>query len=207
MFNLQGGIVMSYPIKSKSPGRVGLSNLASSFAKSWVCLALAFSLACLGWPKAAISAESGCASVETARKLDFWLGEWSVTHAGSTRVATSRVVLSLDSCLVTENWDDREGHSGVSEFAYSDEEKKWHGFFADNKGRAHTLAGMTAVAKSVQLQGDSIGDSGQTVIDRVSIIQIAPDQVQQLWEKSADNGATWSVVYRGEYKRKPTLLK
>jgi hypothetical protein len=28
-----------------------------------------------------------------------------------------------------------------------------------------------------------------------------PNKVEQMWEKSTDNGTTWNVVFRGEYSR------
>jgi hypothetical protein len=39
-------------------------------------------------------------------------------------------------------------------------------------------------------------------LNRVKVIRLNPNKVEQTWEKSNDNGATWSVVFRGEYSRR-----
>jgi hypothetical protein len=31
--------------------------------------------------------------------------------------------------------------------------------------------------------------------------RVSDTQVQQSWEKSTDNGATWALEFRGEYSR------
>ena len=42
-------------------------------------------------------------------KLDYWLGNWKISAVGSPGNARSTVTLSLDKCLVVENWDGGEG--------------------------------------------------------------------------------------------------
>jgi hypothetical protein len=43
---------------------------------------------------------------------------------------------------------------------------------------------------------------GESVLNRVRVVRIGADKVEQSWEKSADNGATWTMEFRGEYTRK-----
>jgi hypothetical protein len=40
------------------------------------------------------------------------------------------------------------------------------------------------------------------IVNRVRIVRIGPDKVEQIWEKSSDHGATWTTEFRGEYSRK-----
>ena len=40
--------------------------------------------------------------------------------------AHSTVSLSLDKCLVVENWDGGRGHSGQNVFGYSADDKSWY---------------------------------------------------------------------------------
>jgi hypothetical protein len=40
------------------------------------------------------------------------------------------------------------------------------------------------------------------IVNRVRIVRIGPDKVEQIWEKSSDLGATWTTEFRGGYSRK-----
>jgi hypothetical protein len=73
-----------------------------------------------------------CAANPENRQLDYWLGNWAVGAEGSSGKAHSTVSLSLDKCLVVENWDGGRGHYGQNIFGYSTDDKSWHGMFADN---------------------------------------------------------------------------
>jgi hypothetical protein len=86
-----------------------------------------------------------CVTNPDSKALDFWLGEWTVAAPGGAPNATSKVTLELGKCLVVERWDGGRGHAGENFFAYSADDKSWHGMFADNEGRVHVfLDGKTA---------------------------------------------------------------
>jgi hypothetical protein len=53
-----------------------------------------------------------------------------------------------------------------------------------------------------EFQGPSVGPNGETVLNRIKVIRETPDKVEQLWEQSTDNGATWKTVFQGEYSRR-----
>src|SRR5215471_12833777 len=82
-----------------------------------------------------------CSTNSESRQLDFWVGDWTVTYPGMVGSATSKVSLALDQCLLTETWDGGTGHSGKNMFAYSADDKNWHGMFADSQGRVHVFEG------------------------------------------------------------------
>jgi hypothetical protein len=50
--------------------------------------------------------------------------------------------------------------------------------------------------------GSSATAKSQMIVNRVRIVRIGPDKVEQIWEKSSDHGATWTAEFRGEYSRK-----
>jgi hypothetical protein len=109
--------------------------------------------------------------------------------------------LDLDRCLVVENWNGGKGHSGKNMLAYSVDDKSWHGMFADNEGRVHVFAGK--VTSSVaDFQGPSVGPNGEAVLNRIKVTRETPDEVEQRWEQSTDNGATWKTVFQGKYSRR-----
>ena len=148
------------------------------------------------------AANSGpCATDPQSRQLDFWLGNWTVTAPGGSSTASSKVSLALNQCLVVENWDGGRGHSGENTFAYSSEEKTWYGMFADNTGRVHVLSDGKVASGIAEFQGTSHGPKGETVLNKVTVVRIDGNRVEQKWLKSTDNGTTWKTEFRGEYTR------
>ncbi len=145
---------------------------------------------------------SGCSASAESRQLDYWLGDWSVANPGSSGGGTSKISLSLDKCLFIENWENGKGHAGENVFAYSADDKTWRALFADNEGRAHIFTDGTVTSGSAEFRGPSRGPNGESFLNRVKIVRVNADKVEQIWEKSTDNGATWKTVFRGEYSRK-----
>lgn len=161
--------------------------------------AIICSLNIAGW---AAPVPEPCSAGSETRQLDYWLGTWTVTYPGAPGSSTSTVSLSLDKCLFVERWDNGKGHAGENLFAYSPEDKSWHGMFADNHGRVHVFIDGKVSAGSAEFQGPSRDSNGEAVLNRVRVIRLAPDKIEQVWEKSTDNGATWNAVFRGEYMRR-----
>jgi hypothetical protein len=133
--------------------------------------------------------------------MDFWLGGWTVTYPGMPGNAVSKVYLALDECVIVESWDGGKGHKGENMFAYSSDDKSWHGMFADNQGRVHVFEGKVAQG-SAEFMGPSRGPNGEAVLNRIKVVRVNADKVEQSWEKSTDNAATWTIEFRGEYSRR-----
>ncbi|GGA20065.1 hypothetical protein [Dyella nitratireducens] len=148
------------------------------------------------------SASSPCANNTESRQLDFWIGDWAIGGQGAATSASSHVSLALDKCAIIEQWDGGRGHRGENIFAYSADDKNWHGMFVDNEGRVHIFLEGKASSDGLTFLGPGIGADGASVLNRVRIIRIGPNRVDQLWEKSADHGKTWSTAFHGEYSRK-----
>lgn len=144
---------------------------------------------------------SPCATDPQSRQLDFWLGSWTVTAPGGSSTATSKVSLALDQCLLVEKWDGGRGHSGENMFAYSPEEKTWYGMFADNTGRVHVFSDGKVASATAEFRGMSHGPKGETVLNMVRVVRVGANRVEQTWQKSTDNGTTWTTEFRGEYTR------
>jgi hypothetical protein len=142
-----------------------------------------------------------CLGNSENRQLDYWVGDWKVGAEGSSGNAHSTVSLSLDKCLVVENWDGGRGHTGQNVFGYSADDKSWYGLFADNEGRVHVFTSGKVSAGSAEFEGKSHGPNGEILLNRVKVTRLGPNKVEQTWEKSSDNGATWNTVFRGEYSR------
>jgi hypothetical protein len=143
-----------------------------------------------------------CAANPHSRQLDFWLGDWTIAGPDGKPNATSRVHLALSKCMVVESWGGGQGHEGENMFAYSRDDNGWHGMFADNEGRVHVFVEGKVISGSAVFSGPSRGPNGETVLNRISIARAGPNKVTQVWQKSADNGVTWSMEFRGEYSRR-----
>lgn len=164
----------------------------------WAALAIWLGLSGTSF---AAASPGTCAADPQGRQLDFWLGNWNVAAPAGSRTATSAVSLSLDECLLVENWDGGRGHSGTNLFAYSPEEKTWYGMFADNQGRVHIFTSGKVESGVAEFQGTSHDTKGTTVLNKVTVARIDANRVEQTWQKSTDNGSTWTTAFRGEYSR------
>ena len=142
-----------------------------------------------------------CAANSANRQFDYWLGNWKIGSGGATGNARSTVTLSLDKCLIVESWDGGRGHHGQNIFGYSADDKSWYGMFADNEGRVHVFTSGKVADGTAEFGGTSRGPNGESILNRMKVIRFNPNQVEQTWEQSNDNGATWKVVFRGEYLR------
>jgi len=145
--------------------------------------------------------QPACAANAHSRGLDFWLGHWTIADREQPSRGTSVVSLQLGKCLVVENWSDAAGHRGENLFGYNLDSKSWNGLFADNEGRIHLFGHGTAVAGKAEFYGRSRGPNGETILNRISIVRMTRDEVEQTWQKSADNGTTWNTVFQGRYSR------
>jgi len=141
-----------------------------------------------------------CTKNADAHQLDFWIGEWTVSHNESANTAKSKVYSSLDQCILIESWEGDGDHTGQNVLAYNSEEKQWLLLFADNFGHAHLFQGKASPGM-VEFDGTSHDSNGAVVLHKLKIVRKDANEVEQSWEKSSDNGATWITVFRGEYHR------
>lgn len=168
---------------------------------------LLLSLVVAGWlsvassPTLAAPDSTTCSANPENRQLDFWLGAWTVTYPGMQGSSASKVSLDLDKCLLVESWDGGKGHTGKNMFAFSADDQSWHGMFADNEGRVHVFEGNVSNGIA-EFNGPSRGSDGQKILNRIKVSRVDANTVEQSWEKSTDNGATWTTVFHGHYSRK-----
>ena len=142
-----------------------------------------------------------CVGDPQSRQLDYWLGNWTMTKPGDSGSSTSKVYLSLDQCVFIEHWENGKGHVAEKMFAYSPDDKNWYGMFADNEGRAHIFLEGKVTSGIAEFHGPSRGPNGEAVLNKLSVVRVLANKVEETWQKSTDNGASWTTVYRAEYTR------
>jgi hypothetical protein len=169
---------------------------------AFLFLAAAAFLAVSASPAFAAPDSPSCPAAPETGQFGFWLGDWSISSPGAAPNASSSVTLDLDHCLVVESWQGERDHLGKNMFAYNPEEKSWLGMFVDNKGHVHVFNNGKVSGGAAEFLGPSHGPNGETVLNRIRIVRLANGNVEQSWDKSRDNGATWTSQFRLTYTRK-----
>lgn len=141
----------------------------------------------------------GCSGAVT-RQFDFWIGDWNVT-AGGAQAGTNLITSEEDGCVLHEHWSGSRGGTGQSFNFYDAAIGKWHQLWVDNQGNHLHLIGGFADDRMV-LEGTAPGPDGKPQQQRLSFFKNGDGSVRQLWESSADEGRTWTVVFDGLYTRK-----
>lgn len=165
---------------------------------NFVCMIIAIGF-CQGSSASALNYEQPCARNSQARMLDYWLGNW--TMGSGAEKSVSKVSLSLDKCVFVEHWKNSKGHVTEKTFAYTPEENNWYGMFADNQGRVHVFLDGKVAPGMAEFHGPSRGPNGEAVLNRLKVIRVSADKLEEVWEKSTDRGSTWTTAYRADYSR------
>ncbi len=142
-----------------------------------------------------------CSGNSETRQLDYWLGTWTKASPDPSDTSSDKVYLSLDECMFVEHWDSGKGHIADKMVAYSPESKNWYGMFADNEGRVHIFTDGKVAAGVAEFHGTSRDAKGEAVINRLRVVRLAPNKVEESWEKSMDKGVHWTTAYRADYSR------
>jgi hypothetical protein len=64
-----------------------------------------------------------------------------------------------------------------------------------------TYSRVKVTSGLAEFYGPSRGPNGAATLNRIRVVRVNADKVTQKWEKSADNGATWTAEFQGEYSR------
>jgi hypothetical protein len=134
------------------------------------------------------------------RQLDFWLGRWDVTMRGRA-AGTNLVTLEERGCLVHEHWSGAGGETGQSLNFYDRRDGQWHQVWVASTGNVLQLAGRYQDG-TLTYHGQVQQADGGVIEHRLSFRRNADGTVRQLWETSADGGATWQVSFDGLYRKR-----
>ncbi len=135
------------------------------------------------------------------RQFDFWVGDWVVRGPKGGQAGTNRIEKVENGCAIQENWTAANGATGRSLNVYEPVSKSWIQVWSGG-GMVLLLRGAYDGEKMV-MEGESIGQSGSVVRDRITWSRLPGDRLRQFWEQSADGGKTWTVAFDGTYSRKP----
>lgn len=145
-----------------------------------------------------------CQGMPEFSQFDFWLGTWDVRLSDGKRVGTNRITKEQGGCVLVENWTSGRGGTGISLNYYDPDAQQWVQNWVDAGGSLITIRGGLQDDGSMLLEGfiQSVGQAGKHAF-RGRWTVLDDQRVEQFFEESQDDGATWSEWFRGFYSRRP----
>lgn len=149
-----------------------------------------------------------CSANPVYRQFDFWIGQWDVYGKKGKKAGDSKISLILDSCVILEEWTSTSApngvtYSGKSFNTYNSTSSQWQQTWVDNAGTTtEFLKGKYEDGKMIFETYPFQFSKDTMAIRKLTFFNLGTDKVRQLGEITKDNGATWSVEYDLEYRRK-----
>jgi Protein of unknown function (DUF1579) len=160
-------------------------------------------------PTAAPPAPPPCSGPEF-RQLDFWIGDWNLTHRARVArdkdqweegTATNSVRAILGGCVIEEHFEDKaQGFQGQSASMYNPDKKIWQQTWVDNQNSYLVFTGGMENGRMILSTPAMIGD--HPGVKRMVFSNIKPDSFDWDWENTIDGGKTWVTMWKIHYARR-----
>lgn len=124
----------------------------------------------------------GCDTPES-KQLDFWLGDWELTHTGpggKPLKSRNRITKTLDGCAVLEEF-------------------RWKQTWVDNTASYLDFEGATVDGDMAFVR--SATRAGKVTHQRMVFRDVRADSLTWLWQSSPDDKA-WTTQWEIAYRRK-----
>lgn len=138
-----------------------------------------------------------CHAREEAKQFDFWIGKWNVT-VGGRQAGVNEVYPILEHCVIYENWSGAQGGNGKSFNFWDAQRNHWRQVWVADGGNVLEYTGEYRDG-AMRFEGFTLTASGDTVLQKLTFFNVAPDTVRQLFEASQDGGQTWQATFDGLY--------
>ena len=130
--------------------------------------------------------------------LDFWLGRWSLSWSGGG-TGTNLIRRVLDERAIEETFEGRDSSGvllGRSLSVLDSADGLWRQTWVDSSGAYLDFVG-------VELDGALAFQRTATEgrLQRMRWLDRSPDAFTWSWERSADDGVSWEVVWAIAYRR------
>jgi hypothetical protein len=145
----------------------------------------------------------GCGDTEQARQLDFWVGTWDVVHpeTGDT-LGVNVIEPILHGCALMESWTGARGGTGKSLNFWDSQRRTWRQVWVADRGNVLDYRHGEYRDGAMHFRGITIRD-GDTTHQKLTFVDVAPDTVRQVFERSSD-GESWETTWVGIYLRRPS---
>ena len=169
---------------------------------SLAVLLLAGPIACNAEDQSAQAVPEEPCSRPEFRQFDFWIGQWDLTWADSGK-GENIITAELDSCVIEENFTTLDGQPfrGNSLSTFDTHLGKWKQTWVDNRGAYLDFVGEFNDGKMI-LSREKTEKDGKKVLQRMVWHNIAPNSLDWNWERSDDNGETWTTLWAIHYERR-----
>lgn len=141
-------------------------------------------------------------------QMDFWVGNWNghsmvpdTSQENGWKIGQVQNTINkiLDGCVIEENFEGA-AFSGKSYSTYSKRQKIWHQTWVDNSGGYLPFYGIFEEDKKI-FQRDFVVKE-KKISSRMVFYNITNDSFTWDWERSTDEGETWTLSWKIEYTRK-----
>ena len=134
------------------------------------------------------------------RQFDFWIGTWSLTWEGGT--GTNTIRRECDGAVVVEDFAAQTGSAlkGMSVSVFDARAGQWRQAWVDNQGSYLDFTGGLEGDRMVLSRKANV--QGKDIVQRMVWYNIAQDTFDWNWERSDDEGKTWTVVWKIHYARR-----
>lgn len=144
-------------------------------------------------------------SQEEAKQFDFWIGTWDLewTDAqGKIQKGTNTINKILNGCVIEENFNGggSPAYLGKSHSMFDTQSGKWKQTWVDNGGAYLDFTGEMNDGKMI-LQREFISKGGKKIMQRMTFYNIQKDSLEWVWEGSQDEGKSWKINWKLNYKR------
>lgn len=150
-----------------------------------------------------VQAEPLTLQLDAGRQFDFWLGEWDCSwdDGDHRQLATNSVYLDLGGKVVVENFDGRPSldFQGLSFSVYDRNARCWKQTWVDSDGNYLDFVG--SFENGVMELRRSGEVDGATARFRMRWENIERDSFDWSWQRSDDDGETWTSLWEMEYSR------
>src|SRR5579864_1755949 len=156
-------------------------------------------------PAANQPAQNPCADA-AHHQFDFWLGDWKAAwpagQGSPAGTGKNHITKIMDGCVIQEQFNGAPGMAlrGTSVSVFVPLAKSWKQTWVDNQGGYLDFTGGME-GGSMFLSRDGVTPTGQNVKQRMVWKNITHDAFDWSWERSADGGKTWTVVWPIHYTR------
>jgi hypothetical protein len=132
-------------------------------------------------------------------QFDFWLGSWNLTWQGGT--GTNTITNDYDGRVVTEHFAADTGSTlkGTSMSVFNAGTDKWQQTWVDNQGSYLDFTGGLEGDRMIMSRRASV--KGKDIVQRMVWYNISADALDWNWERSDDDGKTWTTVWQIHYTR------
>jgi hypothetical protein len=151
-----------------------------------------------------------CEAVPESGQLDFWLGAWDLTWPGgqggtpegALGRGTNTITKELGGCVVHERFASETGFEGESVSVYHPGSDTWRQTWVDNQGGYLLFTGGLRDGAVELRTAPFTNPQGERQISRMTWRNVTADALDWHWQRSTDDGATWTDLWVIRYTRR-----